>query len=637
MKSIRKFIHQNQKISALVLASAMVLIIGIIDSLAGTEISLSAFYLIPIFLGTYYGGFPAGVFISIASILIYLIGDKILSIQYSRSAIPYWNAGVRFLLFAAVTYAIAKRRIAEQRLAQSEERFRLLVEGAKEYAILMLNEDGRIENWNLGAQRIYGYRADEIVGKHFASLYNTEEAQAGKPTDDLILARQNGDISFEGWCRKKDNQNFWADLIITAVGNEHKSKRAFALLTRDITERKKAEKTIQLFAELHEVDRAILATNSADAIANEALKRIQKLIPYQFATVTRFDEESGQSFFLTSKSIDEIEHTLLPFLLEGPDYDDLERLKQGEVYCVEDTYGSSRAPLHSVLPFPKLRSYIIVPLLSQSTLIGSVNLGAHDAYTFTSENVDVAREVANQLALALRNADLFEKLKSANQRLQLLSQKLLQAQETEKRNLARELHDEMGQALTALKIHLEGIDASHQDAALSKKIRESIAVVDRILNEIRNLSLNLRPLMLDDLGLEAALRWYASTRAQLGGFSLHFDSSRGDVPFSSEIETACFRVAQEALTNIVRHASAKHVRIELVGLDDRILLSIKDDGKGFDVQEAQTQTLNGESFGLLGMRERVLLAGGDLEIESVPNCGTEIRVRLPLQQKEAPV
>jgi two-component system sensor histidine kinase UhpB len=215
--------------------------------------------------------------------------------------------------------------------------------------------------------------------------------------------------------------------------------------------------------------------------------------------------------------------------------------------------------------------------------------------------------------------------------LQLMNQRLLQAQETEKRNLARELHDEMGQGLTALKIQLENVKSALTETFLNQKLEEGIHLVEKILNEIRNLSLDLRPLMLDDLGLVSALRWYASTRAQLGGFSLHFDCAQPALELSSEIKTVCFRVAQEALTNIVRHASAKHVGIELHATKKEVLLSIKDDGKGFDVQQKQARTLEGENFGLLGMKERVSLAGGELEIESAPNCGTEIRVHLPLE------
>jgi signal transduction histidine kinase len=237
------------------------------------------------------------------------------------------------------------------------------------------------------------------------------------------------------------------------------------------------------------------------------------------------------------------------------------------------------------------------------------------------------------MALALRNSDLFEKLRMANHRLQLMNQKLLQAQETEKRNLARELHDEMGQSLTALKIQLEAVQLSLNEPVLSDKLSDGIQLIERILKEVRNLSLDLRPLMLDDLGLVPALRWYGSTRAQLGGFSLRFDSSTSTLELAPEIETVCFRVAQEALTNIVRHAGAKHVDIQLQALEDEILLSIKDDGKGFDVQQKQAQTLDGEHFGLLGMKERVFLAGGELEIESEPDCGTEIRVHLPLHAR----
>jgi signal transduction histidine kinase len=511
MTTFRVFFHQNRKIMSFAISVILVLMIGAIDGLAGTEISLSAFYLIPIFLTSYYAGAPAGVAISIASIFVYLLGDRILSIQYSRSAVPYWNAGVRLVLFTVLAYAIAKRRMAEKELA------------------------------------------------------------------------------------KKD-------------------------------------KTIQIYAQLHEVDRAILATTAPDAIAEEALNRMQPLVPFEYASVTRFDEETGSTFFLATKSIDQPSFSTGQALLERADYEDLEFLKTGKVFHIEDTIGMQKTPLLTVLPFSSLRSYVIAPLISQSIFIGSVNFGSTSPSAFSSEKVEIAREVANQMALALRNSELFEKLRMANQRLQLLNQKLLQAQETEKRNLARELHDEMGQALTALKIQLETVQSSLQESVLIEKVNEGIQLVEKILKEIRNLSLDLRPSMLDDLGLFSALRWYASTRAQLGGFSLHFDCSPSSIDLSPETETVCFRVAQEALTNIVRHAGAKHVEIQLHTSNDEILLSIKDDGKGFDVQQKHAQTLAGENFGLLGMKERVSLAGGHLEIESEPNCGTEIRAHLPLNQ-----
>jgi PAS domain S-box-containing protein len=521
--------------------------------------------------------------------------------------------------------------VAEEKLSQSEERFRLLVEGAKEYAILRLDSDGRIASWNAGAQRSYGYTAEEVVGKHFRSLYPRSEADTDRPEEDLKRATESGEISFEGWRAKKDGSRFWAETIITQLKEKNENVRGYALLTRDITERKEAEKTIRVYAELHQVDRAILTANSSHEIAAEALHHLAQLIPFKFATVTRFDLETGHISFLASETMDRRIPTPSSSLMEQSDYEELEKLKEGPVEIVKDTRNGS--PLASVLPFLGLRSYMIVPLLSQSSFVGSLNLGTDEADTFTGEHLEIAQEVSNQMALALINADLYERLRMAHQRLQLLNQKLLQAQEMEKHHLARELHDEVGQALTALRMHLEEMNAAAHEPFLSRKLSDSSEILGRILNQIRNLSVDLRPLVLDDLGLVAALRWYASSRSQLAGFTVHFepDSALGKLP--SEIETVCFRLAQEALTNIVRHANAKHVRIDLSLANDEIHLSIKDDGQGFDLQHAHKQMMLGKSFGLLGMKERVALVGGDLDIESVPGCGTELRAKLPLQQQ----
>jgi PAS domain S-box-containing protein len=627
---LRKLLRTNKTFSALLMACGMVFAIGVIDSTTGPELSLSIFYLFPILVGSYYGGVTGGLALSLISIIAYMVADKILSIQYSTSAVPYWNAAVRLLFFAAVAYVVAKRKQAEDKLLQSEERFRLLVDGAKEYAILMLDTDGHIASWNAGAERTYGFQSEEILGKHVRSLYSAEEAESKRPEEDLQQALEKGEVSFEAWRARKDGTIFWADIILTRVSKSAETIRGYALLTRDITDRKKAEKMIRTYAQLHEVDRAILAASSSDTIAREALQHLIQLIPCKFATVTRFDMELGQITFIASEPATG-KHVLPPSLLDGVDYEDLDRLKDGVVESVKDLRIERRPPLAPVLPFENLRSYIIVPLLSQANFVGSVNLGSEEPNAFSDEHLQVAREVSNQMALALQNADLFEHLRMAHQRLQLLNQKLLHAQEMEKHHLARELHDEVGQALTALRIHLEEMDAMVKDPGLTQKLSESSLILERILKQIRTLSVDLRPLVLDDLGLVAALRWYASSRSQLGGFSVHFEPDSNTEKLAPEIETVCFRVAQEALTNIIRHANAKHVRLDLHLLDQELFLSIKDDGDGFDIQQMQKQIMQGKSFGILGMKERIALVGGDFEMESVPGCGTEVRVKLPVK------
>ena len=217
----------------------------------------------------------------------------------------------------------------------------------------------------------------------------------------------------------------------------------------------------------------------------------------------------------------------------------------------------------------------------------------------------------------------------AEEMLQILSRQLLEAQENERRHIARELHDEIGQALTAVKINLQATQRTPD--TLAAYVEDSISIVDRTLQQVRNLSLDLRPALLDDLGLVAALRWYVDRQAQRAGFTAQFVASPLETRPRADIETACFRVAQEALTNVMRHAQAQHVRVELRQHNTELYLLVRDDGKGFDVRTAQERAAQGVSTGLLGMQERVWLVSGQIEIESAPAWGTEIRARFPLQ------
>ena len=155
-------------------------------------------------------------------------------------------------------------------------------------------------------------------------------------------------------------------------------------------------------------------------------------------------------------------------------------------------------------------------------------------------------------------------------------------------------------------------------------------MTDNVLQQVRSMSLDLRPSMLDDLGLAAALRWYLDRQAKRAGFAAEFRSDASDMRAPANFETACFRVAQEAITNIIRHARAQHVRVELVQRDQELQLTIQDDGIGFDVTAAHCSASRGGSLGLLGMQERVLLIGGRIEIDSAAGRGTAIHVRFPL-------
>jgi PAS domain S-box-containing protein len=223
-----------------------------------------------------------------------------------------------------------------------------------------------------------------------------------------------------------------------------------------------------------------------------------------------------------------------------------------------------------------------------------------------------------------------ETLRDHARQLRALSRHVLQAQETERRRLAIELHDELGQSLTAIKINLQAHER-FKDQMPCDLFAENIRIVEDALQQVRRLSLALRPSMLDDLGLLPALRWIAEQSAARGGFTVTIDSAIPLERLAPEIETACFRIVQEALTNIIRHAHASQVAIEVRQEGRSLLLCVRDDGIGFDIAAMRERALAGGSIGVLGMQERAVLIGGELEMVSNVVKGSSIRLRCPLR------
>ena len=214
--------------------------------------------------------------------------------------------------------------------------------------------------------------------------------------------------------------------------------------------------------------------------------------------------------------------------------------------------------------------------------------------------------------------------------MQSLSRQLAAAQETERRNLARELHDQVGQALTALKLILNSAAIQAGESNISQLLDKSIQAADQAIEQVRTLSTDLRPSVLDDLGLAAALRWYFHKQASLAEIQVNLTAAAEVLRAPSPIETACFRVAQEACTNILRHAQAKNIWADLTQEKGEMGLIIRDDGIGFDVAQAQLAAQAGRSLGLLSMAERAEFQGGSLTIESKPGEGTRLVIRLPI-------
>ncbi len=283
-----------------------------------------------------------------------------------------------------------------------------------------------------------------------------------------------------------------------------------------------------------------------------------------------------------------------------------------------------------------LRSYVAAPIRVMDKVIGILNVGISQPGFYNESHGFWLSAFANHAAIAFQNARLFENVELAAEKQAFLSHRLLAIQESERRYLARELHDEVGQTLTAARLSMRALMRLPERAKREAKMKESLDILELALNQVRNMSLDLRPSMLDDLGLLPALRWYVERESEWGNFSGQVSAADGFPRMASDLELVCFRIAQESLTNVMRHAKATRVDVRLNICDGQCILEIQDNGTGFDVSAALVKAGRGQSLGLLGMQERASLMNGRLEIESHIEKGTIIRAILPIREESTP-
>lgn len=213
-------------------------------------------------------------------------------------------------------------------------------------------------------------------------------------------------------------------------------------------------------------------------------------------------------------------------------------------------------------------------------------------------------------------------------RLRALSYQLLNVQEAERARIAAELHDEMGQMMTALKLGLQSMRGAARNAGWEEKLGDCVQLAAGLLDRIRDLSLDLRPPLLEEIGLAGALDAHVNNLVDISGLDIRFDAGRLQ-RLPPQIEIACFRVAQEALTNAIRHARATRISVRLFVEQGRLQLRVADNGVGFDLDVAYQRALAGKSMGLLNMAERVKLIGGSCTINSTPGQGTSVEASFP--------
>lgn len=214
---------------------------------------------------------------------------------------------------------------------------------------------------------------------------------------------------------------------------------------------------------------------------------------------------------------------------------------------------------------------------------------------------------------------------------QAVASQILRALEDERKRIARELHDETSQSLTTMMVNLEVVEQQlvGQPEELIGRVRLTKEIARRTLDETRRLMFDLRPSVLDDLGLVPALRWFLTQRVQPRGLQVEFQATGLDQRLSEELETALFRIVQEAVTNAVKHARAKRLTLTLHRKPDMIVGTVQDDGVGFHPVHVVNKDEKDRGLGLFGMQERAFLVGGTVQIDSAPGQGTTVRVTVP--------
>ena len=498
---------------------------------------------------------------------------------------------------------VGEREAATERLVdelrEDVERYRLIVDSARDYAILTTDPEGRIESWSAGAAAVYGWTAAEVIGEHLAMTFLPEDRAQGAPEDELRVALQAGVAPDVRWHLRKDGRRVFIDGNTRPIRDNTGALRGFLKVGQDITRRR-------------DLDEALRASES----------RYRTLVEHLTDYAIYLLDERGRITEWTTGA----QH------VKGYGADDVLGRHFSMFFTEED-----------ILAGEPERELDEAAATGRAERIGwRVRQGGE-------------RFWANEIATAVRNAegelvgftkitrDLTEQRLASEAELRTRSEsereawrrQLAAAEEDERRRISRDLHDQLGQHLTAFGLVLaETRQLVPEDSEAWKRMAQLQELAQVMTRDARYLALELRPPELDDVGLESALASYVDQWRTRFGIAAELavtgDADSRTLPV--EVGTALYRIAQEALTNIVRHAEATQVSVQLDEADGAVRLVIEDDGRGFDFEETRHRVRREHRLGLASMRERATLVGGTFEIESTPGEGTTVFVRVPLER-----
>jgi signal transduction histidine kinase len=454
-----------------------------------------------------------------------------------------------------------------------------------------------------------------------------------------LLATHGFVSGFEYEAYRKDGNPIWISSSTRALKDKNGVLLYYEGIVRDVTANKlQARKLADLLAReqavrheaeiFRDANIALTQDLSLDTVLETLLEYLRRLVPYDSANVMLRD--SGAKFIVIAQR--HYEHYQNVEITRAIVFDGNANSLLRQLYL---TQASVLVPDTNTEPgwerkpgAEHVRNWLGVPLVAAGKVIGLYSMDKVEPDFFKPEHARLAETLAARAASAIQNAQLFEQS-------QHYVRRLIEVQEEERQRIARELHDQIGQVLTAVRINMHAVQDVCNTPEATSYIEDNISVIDEALRQVRDLSIDLRPPLLDDIGLGTALRWCVERQAKRIGIRAEVVIELPDQNerFSRELETACFRIAQEAMTNVVRHARAKRVLLLLQKNRRELILLITDDGVGFDITTLRTRASRTSTLGLVGMQERADAVGGEIEITSAPSKGTQVRATFRLKAK----
>jgi len=313
--------------------------------------------------------------------------------------------------------------------------------------------------------------------------------------------------------------------------------------------------------------------------------------------------------------------------------------QSGKAILLEDISTDPRTAHPDLVSDEGLRAFISVPLRTQDKVLGVINVASHLPHHFTTSDMHLLHSVGDQLGMAIEHTSLYERLRRARERYRRLAQQTLVAEEDVRRKLAGELHDDTSQALSGLSLQLQALVdraemSGDRDDELITRLKHVQTQAVEVHKEIGRLIRDLRPSLLDTLGLVPAIRQYAENNLGSLGISVVVDVQGDDKRLTPEVEAGLFRWTQGAIGNIAQHSHADNASITLAYQGEELFLRVDDDGQGFDVSLITDIEESGRGRGVFSMKERIKLLGGTCSIESKPGQGTTVSARVPIIERE---